>query len=151
MVLKLWIHRLRRPRIWLLHNPNPRTYPRSIPTPGDRPPNSSSDRVTSSCFSIRRRRITLLSSPIFGRKNRRSTRTIKSNCLHRLPPRRILWTMLWNLWRKPQLYTYRSWGRPTRTLRKLILINTRRRLTRKLIIGQSVGLLSQSLVTTDHL
>ena len=151
MILKLWIHRLRRFRLWLLHNPDPRSYTRPVPTPRNRSPNSSPYRITSSCPSICRRCITFLSCPISRCKNRRSARATKSSRLHCLTPRCILRTVLWNLRSKPQLYAHRSWSSSTRTLRELILTNTRRRLTRKLIIGQSVGLLSQSLVTTDHL
>lgn len=151
MILKLWVHRLWRSRLWLLYNPNPRPYARPIPTPGNRSPNSSPYRITSSCPSIRRRCTTLLGRPIPRRENRRSAGPTKPNGLHCLTPRCILRTVFWNLRGKPQLYAHCSWSSPTRALRELILINTRRRLTRKLIIGQSVGLLSQSLVPTDHL
>lgn len=151
MILKLRIYGLWRPRLWLIYNSNPGSYSRPVPTPRNRPSNSSTNRITNSSSCLRWRCIAFLSCTFFRGKNRRSPRTTKSNCFYCFPPRCILRTMFWNLRRQSQLYTNCSWSRPTRTLRKLIFINTRRRLTRKLIIGQSVGLLSQSLVTTDHL
>ena len=126
------IYRLWRSRIWFLHGPHPRPSTGTVPTPRDRPPNSSTNRVPDPSSRISWRCIALLSGPCLRGKNRRRSRALKPNSFHCLPPWCILRTMFWNLRGKPQLHANRRGSRTSCTLRKLILTYTWRRLTKML-------------------
>lgn len=133
MILKLWVHRLWGPWLWLLYDSHTRFSPRSIPTIRSRPSYGCTSWVSNPNPNFSRRCSSLMSSPSLRNQNRRSTWTSKSNSLYYLPPRSFLRTMFRNLWCKPQLHTYCSRSSSSRTLWILIIFNTWRRLTKKLI------------------
>lgn len=132
VVLKLRIHWLRKPWIRLLHNPYTRPSPRTIPSPRSRPPNNYPRWIPHPSSGLCRGRLTLLSSPLLGRKNRCSARPTKPDSLHHISPRRLLRAVLRNLRRKPQLHAHCSWSSPAPTIWRLIYPNTPRCLAKKL-------------------
>lgn len=120
MILNLRIHRLQKPNIRLLHNTYIRPTHRPLPTTRSRPPGHCTHKLHRPSHRHCQRRTTLVSCTKPRCKNRRNSRTPKSNLIPSLTPRGILRPMLRNLRSKPQLHAYRSGIYPSRQLRKLI-------------------------------
>lgn len=120
MILKLWIHRLQRSLIWLVHDPYNRTPTRPLPALRSRPSCCRPHRIPHPHHRHRRRCTSLLSYSHPGSKNRRNPRTTKPNIIYHHPTRNLLRSMLWDLWGQPQLHTNRGRINPPHLLRELI-------------------------------
>jgi len=120
MILILRILRNKSTRIWLLHNSYPRPLTRHISTAWSWPPRRSPNNYRSSSSCFLRGRNSFLSPALPGLKSRCHPRTTKPGRLFYTSTRRVLWSVLWNLWNRPLIHTYCCWGRKNKSFYKLI-------------------------------
>jgi len=98
MVLKLWILRLYKTRIWFIYSTTRRLASQYIPSTRYRQPNRTTHKLANSNNRNSSRRATLVNSAAAWGKNRCHTRPIKSSKMLSQPTRPPIWTMLRNLW-----------------------------------------------------
>lgn len=116
MILNLRIHGLRRPNFQFIHTTPTILKPRRPSTPRSWQSGSPSNWSPRAHNNYIPRRPTLVNYPHTRPKNRCRTRTSKSNRFHGHTTRRLLRTMLRNLWRKSQLHTNCRRTNPTKNL-----------------------------------